>query len=459
MIRASSVFILGVFLSLFSPAGLRAQSLSLDEFMGFVKQYHPFVKQARIELNLSETKLLKARGAFDPKIEAAFKEKTVKNSPYYERLNAAFTLPTPIGVELKAEISEAEGDLLNPENVVSGNRLYAVGADLDLGKGLWANPRNTALKQARRFVKQAEEENRLAVNQILEEASHAFLDWYAAYQQWNIIGQFVENAAFRFQGVKRRVASGDLAPIDSLEARIAYNNRKLLWEKSLIKLNRTALKASNFLWLEDQPIEIREKTMPTLSEDTLLLYADVENPPLANHPKMKALNYKIEQQRLEQRLQRNALLPEIKLGYRWLSGTNPLQTLQAALDPENNITQFKVKMPLFLRKERANLKLSSLKLDDLVLAQEQTRLELGNKINALNAQKNSLTKQKQLTKQMVEDYKILFEGEQKKFDAGESSLFLVNSREAKWLDAVQKFIGIEQAEQKTKLSYYFLVNF
>ena len=459
MIRASSVFILGIFLGLFSPAELKAQSLSLDEFMGFVKQHHPFVKQAKIELNLSETKLLKARGAFDPKIEAAFKEKTVKNSPYYERLNAAFTLPTPIGMELKAEISEAEGDLLNPENVVSGNRLYAVGADLDLGKGLWANPRNTALKQARRFVKQAEEENRLAVNQILVEASHAFLDWYASYQQWNIIGQFVENAAFRFQGVKQRVASGDLAPIDSLEARIAYNNRKLLWEKSLIKLNRTALKASNFLWLEDQPIEIREKTMPTLSEDTLLLYADVENPPLANHPKMKALNYKIEQQRLEQRLQRNALLPEIKLGYRWLSGTNPLQTLQAALDPENNITQFKVKMPLFLRKERANLKLSSLKLDDLVLAQEQTRLELGNKINALNAQKNSLTKQKQLTKQMVEDYKILFEGEQKKFDAGESSLFLVNSREAKWLDAVQKFIGIEQAEQKTKLSYYFLVNF
>ena len=459
MTRARSVFILGIFLSLFSPAGLKAQSLSLDEFMGFVKQHHPFVKQAKIELNLSETKLLKARGAFDPKIEAAFKEKTVKNSPYYERLNAAFTLPTPIGVELKAEISEAEGDLLNPENVVSGNRLYAVGADLDLGKGLWANPRNTALKQARRFVKQAEEENRLAVNQILEEASHAFLDWYAAYQQWNIIGQFVENAAFRFQGVKQRVASGDLAPIDSLEARIAYNNRKLLWEKSLIKLNRTALKASNFLWLEDQPIEIREKTMPTLAEDTLLLYADVENPPLANHPKMKALNYKIEQQRLEQRLQRNALLPEIKLGYRWLSGTNPLQTLQAALDPENNITQFKVKMPLFLRKERANLKLSSLKLDDLVLAQEQTRLELGNKINALNAQKNSLTKQKQLTQQMVEDYKILFEGEQKKFNAGESSLFLVNSREAKWLDAVQKLISIEQAEQKTKLSYYFSVNF
>ena len=40
-----------------------------------------------------------------------------------------------------------------------------------------------------------------------------------------------------------------------------------------------------------------------------------------------------------------------------------------------------------------------------------------------------------------------------------SWIILVNSREAKWLDAVQKLISIEQAEQKTKLSYYFSVNF
>ena len=170
--------------------------------MGYVKQFHPFVKQAEIVLNESEAKLLKARGAFDPNVAIKFKEKTVKDSPYYEQLNATFTLPTPFGIELKAELSEAEGRLLNPEDFVNGDQLYAIGADLDLGKGLIANSRNIALKQAKRFVQQAEEENRLVVNQILEAASHAFLDWYTAFKQREILGEFVANAAFRFKGVK-----------------------------------------------------------------------------------------------------------------------------------------------------------------------------------------------------------------------------------------------------------------
>ena len=427
--------------------------------MGYVKEFHPYVKQANIDLNESEAKLLKARGAFDPAVSAEYKEKVVKESPYYDQFNATFTLPTSLGIELKAEVNEAEGNLLNPENYVNGDQLYAVGADLDLGKGILANERMIILKQARRYVQQAEEENRLAVNKILEVAGHAFLDWYSAYLQWEIIGQFVENAAFRFKGVKKRVAAGDLAPIDSIEARIAFNNRKMMWEKSRIKLMTKALKASTFLWLEEQPLEIQADVIPTMDNSSMLPYTTTKEPLIKNHPKLKALMYKIEQGELEQRLQRNNFLPEIKLGYRWLSSTNPLQNLQKGLDAGNNITRLKVKMPLFFRKERANLKLSTLRLNDLRLEQEQIQLELTNKITALEAQQRSLTKQKNLAQNMTDDYKTLYTGEQKKFDAGESSLFLVNSREAKWLDATQKFIRLQQAQQKLKMSYYFSFNF
>ena len=459
MSRSILLFYWAVFLFLINVTNLCAQSLSLEEYMGYVKQFHPFVKQAEIVLNESEAKLLKARGAFDPNVAIKFKEKIVKDSPYYEQLNATFTLPTPFGIELKAELSEAEGRLLNPENFVNGDQLYAIGADLDLGKGLIANSRNIALKQAKRFVQQAEEENRLVVNQILEAASYAFLDWYTAFKQWEILGEFVANAAFRFKGVKKRVETGDLAPIDSIEARIAYNNRKMMWEKSQVKLNTTALKASNFLWLDNQPLEIKPMVVPTMTNNSLLPFENSQNIVLDNHPKIKALQYKVEQGQLEQRLQRNYLLPEIKLGYRWLSSTNPLQHLQPGLDPDNNITQLKIKMPLFLRKERANLKLSTLKINNLRLEQEQVKLELNNKIAALKAQQNSLIKQKSIALNVADDYKILYQGEQKKFDTGESSLFLVNSREAKWLDATQKYIALEQAQQKIKLSHYFLLNF
>ena len=85
-----------LFLTKANSSAFAQETLSLNEYIGYVKQFHPFVKQANISLNESQAKLLKARGAFDPQLGVDFKEKTVKNSPYYERFNAAFTFPTPV---------------------------------------------------------------------------------------------------------------------------------------------------------------------------------------------------------------------------------------------------------------------------------------------------------------------------------------------------------------------------
>jgi hypothetical protein len=42
--------------------------MTLPEYLGYVKSYHPIVKQANLVINTSEAKLLKARGAFYTKI-------------------------------------------------------------------------------------------------------------------------------------------------------------------------------------------------------------------------------------------------------------------------------------------------------------------------------------------------------------------------------------------------------
>ena len=39
-----------------------SQSMSLAEYLGYVKAYHPIVKQANLIINESEAKLLKERG-------------------------------------------------------------------------------------------------------------------------------------------------------------------------------------------------------------------------------------------------------------------------------------------------------------------------------------------------------------------------------------------------------------
>ena len=431
------------------------ESMSLEEFLGYVKAFHPLVKQADIKLSESEAKLLKARGAFDPKLAADFNDKTFKGSNYYERLRATFSIPTYYGLTLKGQFSEAEGALLNPENSVSGDQLYGVGASIDLGKGLLANERMTALKQAKRFVDQAKEENALRVNEILLEATDAYLDWYRAYKSLEIFDEFIANAKFRYQGVRDRFTSGDLAAIDTTEARIAYQNRLLSQEKASLKLREKTLKASNYLWIEDTPVEINPTVTPALSQESFETLFSIDLIDLESHPKLRALGYKTDIQRFERRLQRSNLLPEVTLDYQWLSETDPSQNFNLALDPDNSSTKLKVALPLFLRKERSALKLASLKLQDATLEQERVYIELKNKLAALNTASESLSRQRLLADSMVIDYTTLFKGEQQKFEAGESSLFLVNSRESKLIEATLKAIDTEVEQKMVLAEFYF----
>ena len=89
--------------------------MSLEEYLGYVKQFHPIVKQVDLVIAESEAKLLKSRGAFDPKLEVDYDKKQFKGTEYYNKLNATFKVPTWYGVEFKANYEENTGVFLNAE--------------------------------------------------------------------------------------------------------------------------------------------------------------------------------------------------------------------------------------------------------------------------------------------------------------------------------------------------------
>ena len=66
--------------------------LRFEEYMGYVKKHHPMVKQAELQLSEGEATLLRARGGFDPKIEADLDRKKFKGTEYYNELNATFAV-------------------------------------------------------------------------------------------------------------------------------------------------------------------------------------------------------------------------------------------------------------------------------------------------------------------------------------------------------------------------------
>jgi len=110
--------------------------------------------------------------------------------------------------------------------------------------------------------------------------------------------------------------------------------------------------------------------------------------------------------------------------------------------------------PLFLRKERGNLKLARYKVQDATYELENTQLQIRNEINAINAELTSFKKQNELIRTIVEDYGTLLAGEERKFSFGESSLFLINSRERSLILTKLKAIEVQNKYFRAKLKLF-----
>jgi outer membrane protein TolC len=415
--------------------------LSFEEFLGYVKMHHPLMKQAELNISLGEANLLKARGGFDPKVVVDFDRKKFKNTEYYDHLNASFKIPTWYGIEFKGNFEENTGEFLNPELTVPDQGLYSAGISLSLAQGLLINERMASLKKARFFKEQTKAERDLLVNNLLFEASKAYFTWIEATNEQRIYINFLENASVRLEAVRRSVEEGENAAIDITEARIAMQNRKLYLEAAILKRRKAALAVSNYLWLNDIPMEIQDEVVPEVPAiavlETSLRLEGIIDPYgfLNTHPTLASIDARIEGLTVDKFLKRNKLLPKIDLQYNLL-------TSQADQLNSFNMTNYKAfvnfSFPMFLRKERGDLRLATLKLADANFERVSTSLNLQNKIKAVDAEIRSMKTQNNLINSIVKDYMTLLQAEERKFTLGESSLFLINSREQKLIDAQLK---------------------
>ena len=455
-------FIIGLFWGLVSAAQIQEQ-LSLNEYLGFVKQYHPVAKLADLNLTAAQAKLLKSRGAFDPKVEVDWKTKNFDSKEYYDILNSTFKIPTWFGVELKAGFEQNEGEFLNPQNNVPDDGLYAAGVSVPIGQGLFINKRMAELKQAKILQNLTQAEIELQVNQLLYDAVNTYFNWYLAYQEVKVFEEFKTNAKVRFDGIKSRALAGDIPTIDTLEAKIIVQNRDLSLEQANLDYIKASLELANFLWFEDNlPLELAPNVTPeqldNLAIDDVLgtNLLQLESFEIENHPKLQALNLKIDQLEVNKRLKAEMLKPQLDLNYNFI--TQPVNELQGF-----NTNDYKAgiyfKLPLFLRKERGDLKLAKVKLNQAELDLNYQRLQLRNKINATQQAINSYNKQLETYQTIVSNYGELLSAEERKFSFGESSVFLINSRENKLIDAQLKQISAVGKLLKTKSKLFnVLVN-
>ncbi|AVR46609.1 transporter [Christiangramia fulva] len=419
--------------------------LDFKEYLSIVKKYHPLVKQASLIVEEGNFKLMKARGAFDPKLEADLTEKDYKSTEYYNLLGAAFKIPTYYGLELNAKYEQNSGKYLNQQNLVPEEGLFSAGVSLDVTNGIFLSERMAALKQAKIYREQSAMKKDLMSAEILYDASKAYFEWFAAHQELLLYQEFLRNAEFRLKSVKISFKLGDKPAVDTLEANIAYNNREIGLQQAELDYLKASLKLSNYLWAEnDIPLEITSLVKPNenLFEEVNEMWLENEitaSENILQNPKIRYLEYNVAINDVEKRLRANKLLPNINLSYNFL--TEQPQDWQR-LNTEDYKFGFKFSLPLFMRKERGDLQLAKLELESSNYELISARQEIQNKLRSLQMEINSFRNQGFKIKGLVADYGKLVTAEQRKFELGDSSLFLVNSRENSFVSAKLKEISV-----------------
>ena len=423
-----------------------SKEFTYTEFLGYVKKYHPLVKSANLEINKAQANLMMARGGFDPKIEVDFSKKQFKDTEYYSILNSSFKIPTWYGIEIKAGFDNNEGVYLNPENTVPNQGLTSLGVTVPLGQGLFINQRMADVRKAKMQIQLSQAERKLQAIVVLYDASIAYFNWKKNYSEVALYQEYNANAQIRFKGIQSLITQGDKPAIDSVEAGIIVKNRALSLEDSMLKLTKSKLELENFLWLENNiPLELSDDLIPEILleftiQETLrtndLLNTDFT---ITNHPKINALQSKIDMLNVEKKLKANMLLPKIDIGYSYLAEPSYIDNYK--------FQDYKIGLdfyfPLFLRKERGGLKLAKYKVQESEFILDLEKVQLTNKINAQKIEITSLLKQKELIKGLMQDNRTMLTSEERLFSFGESSLFLINTRENNLVSAQLARIALE----------------
>ena len=253
-----------LFISFFGFSQTMTQKeFTYNEFLGFVKKYHPMVKSAALNIGAAQANLMMARGGFDPMLYGNLDKKEFNQSTYFEKREAGLVVPTWMGVELMSSFEQNNGAYVNSESAVPTNGLFSAGAAINLGQGLILDNRRATLQKAQLYEQATEVERLNFRNDLNLQATAAYWKWAAAYENKLVLEEGVKLAKIRFDGIKRSYELGDQAAIDTVEALSQLLNRQYRLQLAENSFFENTQVLNTYLWNESgEPMLLESAVIP-----------------------------------------------------------------------------------------------------------------------------------------------------------------------------------------------------
>lgn len=433
------------------------QVFSYEQFMRQVSLQHPTAQQIQLLSERAKQEIQRAKGQLDPSLEANYDRKLFNESNYYDLFKTALVIPTYYGLSVEAGFQYNSGDYVNPEDKTPYDGQAYLGLNVNLLQGLINNERNTIIQQSKLLTDINSNQARALLNTLLYDAAYVYWEWAFAYNEVKIWSQAYTLAQTRLEATRQSFLYGDKPAIDTLETFSNLLDRQIRLQESELDFQQATLALNMFLWGENTPLEMDKNMIPSPfdnnSLDTQRLNQIISDLP-QNHPELKLYEFQLKNLDIEQKLKNNKLLPKLDLKYNFLANnaTNFFPS-SASNVVDNYKLGLKFSYPLLTRSARADVSLNRIKIAETKFKFSQKRWELNNKIRAYLAEINIYIAQISTLKQNVNNYEQLLAAEYEKFRLGESSIFLLNSREIKLIETQQKLLTVQTKYEKAKASF------
>lgn len=451
------IFFFGLFFACVWSLNAQSEVFDFETFKLTVSKFHPLIQKANNLALAGNGEVLKALGGFDPTISSNVNQKSFNGKEYYWTSNTTLKIPIWFGTNLKAGYEANRGEYVENDQKLPGSGLWYAGVEIPLLQGFLYNERQFQLQQAQNLQQMSVAERQLAVNDLLLDAFSTYWTWTEAYKKLMIAKEGFVLAEARYKAAKEQVEVGENPPIDTVEALILLENRTVENKSAQTQFQNATLLLQTFLWADgNQLVSIPANVIPQLAntnpEVGILNANDIDS-----LPSIQLAAYKVDQIALDVKWKKEQLKPSINANYNLLN--QPSGNLEISQFSMQNykfgVTAY---VPLFLRKERGGVKLAKLKMENAGLDLLAKKREYDQKIKNLSNEIELQTANIVIQKRIVAHTRTLRTAELDKFQAGESSLFMINSREQTYLSSENKLVELEIKLEVSKLKMKWLLN-
>ncbi len=418
-------------------------------FLSAVDNNYPRLDAADARRRISSARRMEVQGVFDPMIRTMNGYTWMQNTSKFDTLKRVVYNQPSIEVPTRSGVSLLGTYRFNPRSSQSpfietgfiGE--FGGGLMVPLLRGFIINERETNEKVAKLGEPVATQVFSLNRLDILLKASVAYWNWIGAQRKMQVARRLVQLSEFLVSAADKRSNAGDLPRIQVTEAEEDFQRRTADKIAAELEFKRATYELAVYLFdSSGRPAPFLDEMNVPNQWPIPREFSGVEidqsvQRAIDRRPELKRIALERQQAKLQLKLARNDLLPQADAlaTYGYDGGVSGVGNVFR--------TQVTFSSPLYLRNARGRIKASQFNIEALNAEESAERQRLVAEVMSAAASLNASYQKFLAVGKQVEKSEQVYIGEKKRFNFGDSTVFLVTQRERQLFDARIKLVDAQ----------------